>query len=163
MSLWSRAEARAVRAALLACGALAVLLAMAGADCASAQTARTRAVPDLRGIWSGVSQVIIDGATDNHPATAAAHAASRFRLREAEFTYTIEGQEGIRFWGTITSAYRVERVIGVIATDGKHVYMVSQDGFVDGVISDRDTIDTCFRQLQPDAAAAACNTIRRKH
>jgi hypothetical protein len=143
----------------LASTAVAVTTVIAAAGDAPAQTAQ---VPDLRGTWSGISQVIIDGATANHPANASAHAASRFRLREAEFTYRIEGQDGARFWGTITSTYRVERVIGAIAADGRHVYMVSQDGFVDGVLSDKDTIDTCFRQLQPNAAAAACNTIRRK-
>jgi hypothetical protein len=146
----------------LACAALAVAIVVSHVSGASAQTKQAPPVPDLRGIWSGVSQVIIDGSTANHPASASAHAASRFRLREAEFTYRIEGQDGVRFWGTITSTYRVERVIGAIAADGKHVYMVSQDGFVDGVLSDKDTIDTCFRQLRPDAAAAACNTIRRK-
>jgi hypothetical protein len=139
--------------------AIGLPVVIGGAGGASAQTAQ---VPDLRGTWSGISQVIIDGATGNHPAGAAAHAASRFRVGEAEFTYRIEGQDGVRFWGTITSAYRVERIIGAIAADGKRVYMVSQDGFVDGFISNTDTMDTCFRQLQPEAAAAACNTIRRK-
>jgi hypothetical protein len=138
----------------LACAALAVAAVVSNAGGAPAQTKQAPPVPDLRGTWSGVSQVIVDGATTNHPANASAHAA--------EFTYRIEGQDGVRFWGTITSTYRVERVIGVIAADGKHVYMVSQDGFVDGILSAQNTIDTCFRQLQPDAAAAACNTIRRK-
>lgn len=146
----------------VACAALAAAIVVSNAGGAPAQTKQAPPVADLRGTWSGISQVIIDGSTGNHPANASSHAASRFRLREAEFTYRIEGQDGVRFWGTITSTYRVERVIGAIAADGKHVYMVSQDGFVDGVVSDEDTIDTCFRQLQPDAAAAACNTIRRK-
>jgi hypothetical protein len=146
----------------LAHAALAAAAVVSSAFGASAQTKAMPPVPDVRGTWSGISQVIIDGATANHPANAPAHAASRFRLREAEFTYRIEGQDGGRFWGTITSTYRVERVIGVIAADGKHVYMVSQDGFVDGIVSDKDTIDTCYRQLQPNAAAAACNTLRRR-
>jgi hypothetical protein len=62
--------------------------------------------------------------------------------------------------GTAVGDLRQVSVIPVRRRE--QLYMVSQDGFVDGVLSDKDTIDACFRQPEPGDAAAACNTIHRK-
>jgi hypothetical protein len=134
----------------------AALAALVGATSAHAQAAF-----DMKGGWSGTGKAIVQGLAAHHPPTEAAKPAAGARLREVTFTYKIDGQDGPRFWGTMSSPYRTEPVIGVIAADGKRVYIVTQDGFVDGVVTDNDTIDTCFRQCLPDSAVAACNVIKR--
>ncbi len=133
-----------------------VALVMAGASSAGAQT-----VVDMKGGWSGTGSAVVDGPAPHHPATETGKAAGNFRLREVKFTYKIEGQDGSRFWGTITSPFQVERLMGVIAADGKRIYMVAKDGFIDGVFVDADTIDTCYRDIKPASAVVACNLVKR--
>jgi hypothetical protein len=97
----------------------------------------------------------------HHPANEPGKAVGEYRLREVKFSYRIEGQDGTRFWGSLTSPYRTERLMGSIAADGKRIYMVDQDGFIDGVFIDPDTIDVCYREIKPDSAVVSCNIVRR--
>jgi hypothetical protein len=145
--------------------ALIAAFVLGSAAVAYGQAATPTATPaalDMKGGWSGTGKAIVEGMAAHHPAGEAAKSVGNARLREVTFTYKIDGQDSGRFWGTMTSPYRVEQVIGVIAADGKRVYIVAQDGFVDGVVVDNDTIDTCYRQRQPGSAVAACNLIKRK-
>jgi hypothetical protein len=137
------------------CAAIATL-ALVGATPTRAQGAF-----DMKGGWSGTTKAIVRGMAAHHPAAEASKPAGSARLRELTFTYKIEGQDGPRFWGTVSSPIRTEPVIGAIAADGKRIYIVTQDGFVDGVIVDNDTIDICFRHLQSDGAVVACNVLKR--
>ena len=136
--------------------------AVAYGQAAAPAAAVAPAALDMKGGWSGTGKAIVEGMAAHHPAGEPAKTAGPDRLREVTFTYKIDGQDGGRFWGTMSSPYRVEPVIGVIAADGKRVYIVTQDGFVDGVVVDNDTIDTCYRQRLPGSAVAACNVIKRK-
>lgn len=136
--------------------AAVAILGLSGASAVCAQT-----VIDMKGGWSGTGKAIIDGLAAHHPAGSPAKSAGKARLDEMTYTYKIDGQDSSRFWGTMSSPFRVESVIGVIAADGKRIYIVTQDGFVDGVVVDNDTIDTCFRQRLPGSAVAACNVIKR--
>ena len=95
----------------------------------------------MKGGWSGTGKAIVQGLAAHHPPAEASKPAAGARLREVTFTYKIDSQDGPRFWGTMSSPYRTEPVIGVVA--------------------DNDTIDTCFRQRLPDSAVAACNLIKR--
>lgn len=116
---------------------------------------------DMKGSWSGIGKGIVDGLAAHHPPSAPAKSADTHRLTEVPFTLKIKGQDDHRFWGTVSSPFRVEKIIGVISADGKQIYLVTRDGFLDGIVRDNDTIDTCFRQLQPNSAVAACNTYKR--
>jgi hypothetical protein len=149
--------------------ALLAAFVLGGAAVAYGQAAAPAPAPaaapaalDMKGGWSGTGKAIVEGMAAHHPAGDPAKSVGSARLREVTFTYKIDGQDGGRFWGTMSSPYRVEPVIGVIAADGKRIYIVAQDGFVDGVVVDNDTIDTCYRQRQPGSAVAACNLIKRK-
>jgi hypothetical protein len=108
-------------------------LALVGATPAQAQ-----GVFDMKGGWSGTTNAIVRGLAAHHPAGEPSRPAGVARLREVTFTYKIEGQDGPRFWGTVSSPNHVEQVIGAIASDGKRLYIATEDGFVDGVIVDND-------------------------
>jgi hypothetical protein len=59
-------------------------------------------IPNVVGEWKGTSETVVFGSSPHHPDSAAP--ADKARLREVEFTMTVEGQEGRRFWGKNSSA-----------------------------------------------------------
>ena len=124
-------------------------------------SAFAQAFVDMKGEWSTTGQAIVHNGGAHHPTNDPGKTVGDYRLREVTFTYKIDGQEGPRFWGSLTSPYRTERLMGSIAADGKHVYMVDQDGIIDGVFADNDTIDVCYREIKPASAVVSCNVVRR--
>ena len=119
-------------------------------------------IPNLKGTWTGDAPVIVAGASRHQPAGTDAQAAGTYRLANQTMTYTIEGQDGRRFWGTLSSPRATERLIGSLAVDGKHVYMVDDDGYIDGIVMDANRIDVCYREAYPDRAVVACESIMRQ-
>jgi len=151
----------AFTAALLAAGAA---LAQTAAPAPAPAQAAAPAVPDLKGTWVGKGESIVDGPAGHHPPGATAKPASTYRLREDTFTVRIEGQDGKRVWGTVSSPQRAnERLIGSVAADGRTVYFVTGEGYIDGVVTDANTMDICYRHVLPASAVVACNKwIRQK-
>jgi hypothetical protein len=156
-------------------GAALLLTSMAAAQTAapastvapaakSAPAAAATAIPDLKGTWVGKGEAIVDGPAGHHPPGVTAKPASTYRLREETFTVRIEGQEGKRVWGTVASSQRVaERLIGSVAADGKTVYFVTGEGYIDGVVINANTMDVCYRHVLPGSAVVACNQwVRQK-
>ena len=143
--------------------AFGAALLLTGAAAAQTTPAAT-ALPDLKGTWVGKGESIVDGPAGHHPPGVTAKAAGTYRLREETFTVRIEGQEGRRVWGNISSSQRVgERLIGSIAADNKAVYFVSGEGYIDGVVVDANTMDICYRHVLPGSAVGACNQwVRQK-
>ena len=76
---------------------LAALLAAVLASPARAQDA----VPDLKGVWSGVARSVVVGSGYHHPGTETDREPPR--VREVRFTYTVRGQDGRLLWGTTAS------------------------------------------------------------
>jgi hypothetical protein len=139
-------------------GAAAAMAAMTLlADAASAQD-----IPDLKGTWTGDAPVIVAGASRHLPAGSDAKTANNYRLANQAMTYTIEGQDGRRFWGTLSSPKATERLIGSFSVDGKNVYMVDDDGYIDGVVVSANRIDVCYREAYTDRGVVACESIQRK-
>ena len=132
----------------------AAVLAIAG-------SVRAQTIVDMKGTWSTTGQAVVQNGGAHHPTNEPGKTVGEYRLREVKFSYRIEGQDGARFWGSLTSPYRTERLMGSIAADGKRVYMVDQDGFIDGVVIDPDTLDVCYREIKPDSAVVSCNIVRR--
>jgi hypothetical protein len=126
-----------------------------------ADSAFAQAIVDMKGEWSTTGQAVVQNSGAHHPASEPGKAVGEYRLREVKFTYKIEGQDGARFWGSLTSPYRTERLMGSIAGDGKRVYMVDQDGIIDGVLVDADTLDVCYREIKPSSAVVSCNVVKR--
>lgn len=134
-------------------------LAMAGGS-----SAQTPPIFDMKGTWKGIGQAIIDGVTPLHPAEAGnAKPAATYRLREATYTYQINGQDGRRFWGTVSSDVAVnERLIGSLSFDGKTIYMAGKEGILDGVIIDANAIEMCYRHVNATSAIVNCNHLERQ-
>lgn len=127
----------------------------------SAQAQST--VIDIKGTWIGHAQNIVEGSAHHHQRGAAGtKEAGKFLLSDQTFTFRFEGQDGRRFWGTISSATKTERLIGSFSTDGKRVYMVDEDGMIDGVVIDANKIDICYRHVRPESAVVGCELMERK-
>lgn len=120
-------------------------------------------VVDIKGTWIGNAQNIVEGSAHHHQRGAAGtKEVGKFLLSDQTFTFRFEGQDGRRFWGTISSATKTERLIGSFSTDGKRVYMVDEDGMIDGVVIDANKIDICYRHVRPDSAVVGCELMERK-
>jgi hypothetical protein len=121
---------------------LILTLGCAGqAEMAAAQDAPQ--LPDLKGRWVGTGESVVMGNPLHHGGDAASR--DKPRLSAVEFTYTIKGQDGRRFWGTSTSQRNTEPIIGVIGFDGKTLTMQDSDGTIEGTIVDTDTIEFIYR------------------
>ena len=118
---------------------------------------------DMKGTWTGTSKSIVSGLAGHHPGTVAAKPAGSNRLTELPFTAKIEGQDGNRVWGTLSSAAATDRIIGVISPDGKQLRLVLVGrGVVEGTIVDPDTIDLFYTEDRNGIAVAATNTWKRQ-
>lgn len=137
--------------------ALLATLALAAAASAQGQTF------EMKGTWKGVGEAIMDGAPPLHPQDAPnGRPAGPYRLREATWTYQIDGQDGRRFWGTSSSDVSAnDRLIGSVSPDGKWIYMAGKAGILDGVIVDKDTIEMCYRHANATSALVNCNVMKR--
>lgn len=156
----------AFAAALVVTGVAAAQTAAPAPAAPAAQPAAAAkpAVPDLKGTWVGKGEAIVDGAAGHHPPGAAGKVAGTYRLREETFTVRIEGQDGKRVWGSFSSPQRAaERLIGSVAADNKTVYFVTGEGYIDGVVTNANTMDICYRHVLPGSAVVACNQwVRQK-
>ena len=130
---------------------------LAGSGIASAQSF------DMKGTWTGTSRTIVSGPAGHHPPNAASKPAGNNRLTELVFTTKIEGQDGNRVWGTISSAAATDPLIGVLSPDGKRLRLIVKGrGIIEGTVVDPDTIDIFYIEEHNDVAVAATNTFKRQ-
>ena len=129
----------------------------------TAGVAVAQSAPDLKGSWTGTGKTIVSGPAPHHKDNPAARPAGTYRLSEMKFTITIEGQQDMRFWGTIASAAKTEPVIGAIAADGKRFRVVLQDsGVLDGVMLSNDTCEVFYVDVKPGLTAVGTNLYTRQ-
>ena len=127
------------------------------ANTAAPATATPAALPDLKGTWVGTSESMALGSTRHH----AAAAGPQPLLDNVEFTTVIEGQQGRRFWGTITSKFNKDAILGVIAHDGQTILARSGAGEIRGRIVDPATIEITYSEGGP-ATVVSANTWKRQ-
>lgn len=146
--------------------ATAMVLALAACDQgpagnsaanAGATPAARAAAPDLRGTWQGTGQSIVTGQAKHH----AAPGATQPMLDNVPFTYVVEGQDGNRFWGTLSSPHFKEVVTGVVGHDGKSITARTSEGEIRGTIADTDTIDIVYSG-GGESTVVAINTWKRQ-
>jgi hypothetical protein len=113
---------------------------------------------NLKGTWVGTSESIERGTALHH----APETDTKPHLDNVEFTLTISGQDGRRFWGTISSKRNHEPVTGVIAYDGRTVVAQDSDGLIQGTIIDVDTIDTVYSHTGKSTVVAVNRMKRQK-
>lgn len=137
---------------------LAALALVLGCAACSQAPAAKESMPDLKGTWVGTSDSIVRGTAPHHaPATGAQPLVDHVR-----FTLSITGQDGRRFWGTVSGGSTTEPVIGVIALDGKSIVARDNDGLLEGTIVDADTIDSVYSHNNGTSAVAAANRWKRQ-
>jgi len=133
-----------------------VAFAIGASLAASAAVAQT-APPDMKGTWVGTSASIVTGKTKHH----AAPAGDKPLLDNIEFTYVIDGQDGHRFWGTLSSPHSKEMMTGVVGLDGTTIVARTSEGEINGTLVDSDTIQLIYSAGGP-ATVVAVNTMKRR-
>ena len=131
------------------------VLAALAAMPATAETA----VPDLRGTWTGESELIVMGGANPHH--AAATPAPEPRFSSIAFTLTVEKQDGRRFSGKFTSARTSDTVIAVISRSGS-IYMVDDDGYTVGTLLAPNRMELCYMHLSSAARVASCTELTKR-
>ncbi|MEO1224982.1 MAG: hypothetical protein AAFX92_12195 [Pseudomonadota bacterium] len=128
---------------------IAAALALVTATPAAAQD-----YPDLLGTWAGVSETIVAGST-NHHQRAPGETQPDPRLVSVPITVIIDQQDGRRFSGTVNSPSASERIVGVVTSEGR-ILWVDEDGYNEGVMIDDDRMDICYLLVQPLIQLASC-------
>ena len=68
-------------------------LLMAAALLLGASVAQAQTVPDLKGTWIGKGKSVVFGTNPHHPGSAPN--TSTPRIQQFDFTFVVEGQEGL--------------------------------------------------------------------
>ena len=121
-----------------------------------------QAFPNLVGKWSGTAQAVVVGSGGYRPGSRTLEDAAY--TDERVFNYSIEGQEGRRFWGRIESGSRTEPFAAAISFDNKTAHGADTNGSFDFTILSADEMELCY--TQPGASpsnqiVATCFLIKR--
>ena len=121
--------------------------------------------PDLRGTWKGKDRSVVFGNNPHHPGEQTV--ASPPRVRDFEFTFVVDGQEGRMIWGHhFSTAAAVNEVFAwAISPDGKTIIGADTDGYFNIAIRSADKLDLCYahNSLSPSKSiVASCVTIDRE-
>jgi len=128
--------------------------------------AYAQSAPDLRGTWTMKGQSVVYGANQHHPGPPAANAPPR--VREAEFTMVVEGQEGRLAWGYNFSKVapdNKEPFAWAITADGKTIIGTDTDGYYNITVQGPDRLELCYvhNGLSPSRSiVATCVMAERK-
>ena len=136
------------------------LLLMAVVTAARAQDA----IPDLKGTWSGKGKSIVFGNNPHHPGSEAI--ANPPRVREFEFTFVVDGQDGRVAWGhsLSTVASTNEPFAWAISGDNKSIFGADTDGYYQMTMMSSDRIEMCYNHngLSPSGSiVATCAVMER--
>ncbi len=103
------------------------------------------------------------GNNSHHPGTATV--TDPPRIRDINFTFDIEGQDGRLVWGKSWSSPELkEPFVGTISADGKTILGADTDGSLNVDISNPGQMELCYTQtaLGPSRAiVASCGQLKR--
>ena len=140
------------RAALVACLACCILVAVP-ALAKEHKEKKEKDVPDVTGVWKGASDTVAMGKLGHADATDAP------KFLHADWTLTIDKQDGPSFSGTKASAKAKETVLGVL--DGHKIYMVDDDGTYIGQVTGKNTMIVKYLEAGKDSKVASITHYRR--
>ena len=112
--------------------------------------------PDLTGTWTGTTEAVVRGDTLHHDGGAEPY------LSATELIWTIEGQDGRRFWGNVASGENAQNLVGVIANDRTTILSAYHGGYSFMTLVDESTIDLCYVESGTESQVAACTTYTRE-
>jgi hypothetical protein len=115
-------------------------------------------IPNLVGTWTVQAEggVILKGAVHG----AKTHHRGEFSTLKAEWVVT--KQQGRVLRGTFKSPQATEKFVAVIAGDNKSLYQADEDGFLEGQIISKDTINIIYRHSTSADTVVAVGTLTRK-
>ena len=116
------------------------------------------AIPNLVGTWTVKAQASL--MQKDKVAGKWTHHTKQMNSLIAEAVFT--KQDGRHLWGTFTSPKLSEDFMAVIGFDNKSIYFVDQDGFIDAVLVDKDTIQSIYRHSGPADSVISLGTWHRK-
>ncbi len=137
-----------------------IVLLVAAASTAQAQNAP----PDLKGKWTGKGKSLIFGANPHHPGDQTTTQPPR--VRDSEFTYVIDGQEGRLVWGHVSSkqADTREPFAWALSADNKTIIGSDTDGYMFITLLGPDRMESCYAHngLSPSKSiVATCLTFTK--
>ena len=115
-------------------------------------------IPNLVGTWTLKSEggVLLKG-QEPGPKT---HHKDAFNTLIAEAVVT--KQQGRIMHGTFKSAKATENFVAAIGHDNKTIYYADEDGFLEGKLIDKDTMEIIYRHVTPADAVVAVGLWTRK-
>jgi hypothetical protein len=121
-------------------------------------------VPDLIGSWSGKGRSIVFGNNPHHPGSQ--NLASPPRVRDYEFTFVVDGQDGRLAWGHSfsTVAATNEPFAWAISSDNKSIIGADTDGYFQITALSPDRMELCYAHngLSPTGSiVATCFVMER--
>ncbi|MGA8625842.1 MAG: hypothetical protein WB686_14045 [Pseudolabrys sp.] len=122
------------------------------------------AIPDLKGTWSGKGKSIAFGNNPHHPGSQTV--ASQPRVRDFEFTFVVDGQDGRLAWGHSFSTVAItnEPFAWAISADNKSIVGADTDGHFQMTVMSPDRIEMCYNHngLSPSGSiVATCFVMER--
>jgi hypothetical protein len=122
------------------------------------------AIPDIKGTWSGKGKSIVFGSNPHH--AGGQTVTSPPRVRDFEFTFVVDGQDGRLAWGhSLSTAATTNEPFGwAISADNKTIIGVDTDGYFRMNILAPDRIEMCYAHngLSPSGSmVATCYVMER--
>lgn len=116
-------------------------------------------IPNLVGTWILESQggVVLKGKEPRKETHLEAPYHATFKGE-----MVIKEQKGRVLYGTFSSPRLTENVIAVLSPDNKTFHYADSDGYLDGKLVDRDTIEYVYRHVSSTDTAAASGVAKRK-
>jgi hypothetical protein len=142
------------------CFVFALVLLGTAATAAHAQ----KAIPDLKGTWTGKGKSIVFGTNPHHPGSQST--ADPPRVRDIEAKYIVDGQEGRLAWGRSASsaADTMEPFAWAMASDNKTIVGADMDGYFRITLVAPDRMEKCYTQngISPGVSiVATCHMLDR--
>jgi hypothetical protein len=115
-------------------------------------------IPNLVGTWTVRAEggVILKGPAHG----TKTHHRGEFSTLTAEAVVT--KQQGRVLHGIFKSPRAAEKFVAVIAEDNKSFYYADEDGFMEGQISNKDTINLIYRHITANDTVIGVGTWKRK-
>ncbi len=112
-------------------------------------------IPDLVGSWTSVVSFVRLGSSDHFPESSSENLTYG---DEINFTLVIEEQNSRRFAGErflTKNPEMSEAILGVIGFDDETVYMVDEDGQLDGMLISETEMELVYREVDPNGMIVA--------
>ena len=123
------------------------------------------AAPDIRGTWVGKGKSVVFGHNPHHPGAQTMEQPPR--IRDYEFSFVVEGQDGRLAWGRNSSSVADTRepFAWAIAADGRTIVGSDTDGSYFLTVQSADLMELCYTHvgLSPTKSiVATCTMVTRK-